>query len=1123
MSTKIAPSQTTTFIFEVTSTRSFSPFELHDKVSQRLFRTLTSIVHSHHINTRFGLKPWPLLHTCYSAYLPRSFTLRSLVEPPLTLYSIPFHSIPLHFTLAAMATTPSLTSPLDERANGYSSGDILSPKPIYPQVLYEQKIRRTNSLRRIIVKSDTDSLPSPDEDAIYNASPVESVEELHETKTPLQDYQSFDTPPTAPNNSPEPTVPTQSQLASIPRSISLPLSPKSPPLGNSQWPAPHLGTIVEHRGSMRSLRHTISAPRLRSSPERSPRFVKIQDSIHSIRPVRSYNQAWPTPNQLPGNSGQHQRSFSLNDLDCLQKLVKIDKASACTSVSCTSSEALQAVPGGPSYPVKPVDPPPARVPTPPGLPSFGTREAQVIRLIPDRERRQRPRLFPSWLVHSHDEGDHRVSDIANAAAVANTAPENQLSSPSEGLLKRLLAASGMARVVSPPVQNRNEQPRASLPAGIVATAETRILALAADGTAVRGKFGIRSSGHGIGQRDLSNHPLTRADRSSVIDEEVRQIEKVCAEMNRGSNSNQIQSLPDVPYASIDAELHRRLADAERRGSALHQGSNSHHEFLSPVSSRFALPPPASPYHHLPPLPVAQLSIQPSPIPPANSPMNLCTTLVDGMREPADYAARARDPIAGSRTYITQGERIRAEGRFDIEHDKELSKCRKGVAIFCLDNCGNDTLNKKSVYRIDPQWTHREDFVSRGDPQESLLIRQQAYRENQTRLPQSRRTTRSAARTADDANQAAIPAAAGAACATSIVCPVACAQMDGQSNPIVTPRMEEPVSYPPQLDGQACSRVEGPRPEWRPQDSKYHWWDCCCYPRRPDPQYDGPPSPRTQAVLDRRAGDRARGANPYKAEQVRMHRRFWNDIHDDPEIEGCRQFWFSFCLCCCDYSKREHKSVNRAMAPEFLVTRPQIVGHMYGTAEVYPKEWMPRSEFHPAGRPVFQLDEISGSRPVETGVEKQPPSSTRPPQLDGPSDAGLAEETRMRSPPQLDGQSASKQDSLEMHPPPSPMTQAALDRKAADEAAGKNPYNAEAKRLRRKWGKDVHDDQEMTKAKKFFHLINITPFGYSKKEHVSVERAMAPEILETMPSSGGAGGAAGAACGAGAGCGAGGGC
>lgn len=442
-----------------------------------------------------------------------------------------------------------LTVPLDDRSNGASPTNILSPSAsplIYPHST-GKTIRRIDSVRRIGVSSESDSLE--DANGIYNASPVDSEIDLPDTNTSPSQYDSKEV------FSPQPIRPAD---GSISRSISLPLSPRSPPLGHSQWPAPHLDTILEHHSTLRSLRRPSSGPRLRLSPEMIPKLVKIKNSIHSIRPTRGIQRP-------PGADTGHQRSFSLNDLDCIEDCVRHhQERSACTSASCTSSEALDAVAEGPSYPIKPVNAPPDRAPTPPGLPKFGSRDAQVIRLLPAKQR-QRPRLFPSWLVHSPDESEARSIEAPTQvmSPTSTSIPEDQVASPSESLLRRILAATGMSRHVSAPSQDQNESPRVSLPSGVFTTAEPGILAMADDGTAVRGRFGNRASGHGVGSRDITNHPLLRMGQISTVEEEVRQIDKACEELNRGPEPAHLQRLPTVPYASIDAELHRRLSDAER--------------------------------------------------------------------------------------------------------------------------------------------------------------------------------------------------------------------------------------------------------------------------------------------------------------------------------------------------------------------------------------------------------------------------------------------------------------------------------------------------------------------------------------------------------------------------------
>ncbi|RMZ85191.1 hypothetical protein DV738_g286, partial [Chaetothyriales sp. CBS 135597] len=460
------------------------------------------------------------------------------------------------FNMTAVATALPLASPLDERTN--APDEFLSPHPVYPLLLHRHRGRAQPM--GMVFKSDSDSLPSTG-DEIYDASPVNSDEVQGENSPSIRGADDkIDSEPVS--------------FALAQTGLSrLPSRRMSPPLGHSQWPAPLLDTIVECHGSLYSLQRSASAPGPRHSPD-------IQESFE------------------PRHSRREQRPLSLSDLDDVGKPDSQHRDSTFNSRTSTSWEALQQAQLGPSYPVKPVNPPVPRMATPPGLPSFGTREAQVIRLIPDRSRR-RCRLFSPWLGQNSDESDERRPRPVVA--------EMQEHTTSETVLRRLLGASGMSRVVSIPPGGQTGQARARLPRGVVVTSEFRALTMADDGTAVRGRFGNRHSGHGIGSRGINHHPLARVvNRWSTIDDEVRQIDKACAEMDRMANANHLEQLPNVPDGSLDAELDRRLRQTDDAG-------------LSPASSPRIGPRLDSP-----------------PIPPANSPANMAGLVGDRMREPRDY-------------------------------------------------------------------------------------------------------------------------------------------------------------------------------------------------------------------------------------------------------------------------------------------------------------------------------------------------------------------------------------------------------------------------------------------------------------------------------------------------------
>lgn len=121
-------------------------------------------------------------------------------------------------------------------------------------------------------------------------------------------------------------------------------------------------------------------------------------------------------------------------------------------------------------PVQPMYPPPIRSPTPPGLPSFGTQEALFCA---SRFAIESPTPGPST------SGDGRGNSY-----------DSSLSGSYSEALRRLFGFTAL------------ESRPARLPLHAIARAE--------DGTAVRGRFPIRQSGHGMDlSRPLDSHPFHR--------------------------------------------------------------------------------------------------------------------------------------------------------------------------------------------------------------------------------------------------------------------------------------------------------------------------------------------------------------------------------------------------------------------------------------------------------------------------------------------------------------------------------------------------------------------------------------------------------------------------------------
>ncbi|KAK5207020.1 hypothetical protein LTR41_007087 [Exophiala xenobiotica] len=433
-----------------------------------------------------------------------------------------------------------LGSPLNQITNEDASNR--SP-PGSHQENPQKSVRRTKSrrsLRRQLVSSDS----IPEDDSIYNAERVPSSEDVSQEE--------------------EATVGNTRQAAPV---LSRPLSSRSPKeasISHSRWQSPQLNTIIE-QNSVNSLRTSRSLPRLKASPERTSHIVQPQTSIHSIHPKQV--APWPLRPALPSVHLYRRRSLSMPDLGCISEPSGTKEQSPHSS---SSNDALEVPAAYPTYPNKPINPPPYRVPTPPGLPSFGTEEATEYRL------RQEPPLRRIWnriWQHSHEESDEPQTASPQSLSSQSLA-SNQPSSPPGEVFRRTLAMIGMARVVSPPPAS-SAGPRAPLPSGVYTMNTPGVLARADDGTYMRGRFGPRASGHGVGGRHLDSHPLAR---SSGTEEEIRQIDKACdrpdmesamsQSIENGSRGQAVLSSPSEQGSLNVSQLERfrQRFPTEERGS-----------------------------------------------------------------------------------------------------------------------------------------------------------------------------------------------------------------------------------------------------------------------------------------------------------------------------------------------------------------------------------------------------------------------------------------------------------------------------------------------------------------------------------------------------------------------------
>lgn len=185
----------------------------------------------------------------------------------------------------------------------------------------------------------------------------------------------------------------------------------------------------------------------------------------------------------------HCRSLSLNDLDCGRATVDTPHPRAHHSSPTSASDQSYVAITQLIYPLSPCYPPMARSTTPPGLPSFRTREAQELRLIP-----------PGHL--------ERIGQLLQRLFKSSPVTREATQDPPAEALRRTMG-------YNIPTATPSRPDRVSLPRGVRRGSGTGALAIAADGSQVRGRWGNRASGHGVGNRTIDIHPLARVEKVST--------------------------------------------------------------------------------------------------------------------------------------------------------------------------------------------------------------------------------------------------------------------------------------------------------------------------------------------------------------------------------------------------------------------------------------------------------------------------------------------------------------------------------------------------------------------------------------------------------------------------------
>jgi hypothetical protein len=407
-----------------------------------------------------------------------------------------------------------MASVLHDRTN--SDSPILQPS---------KTIRRVQSSRLSRFNLDSDDTFPSEHSSIYDAPFVVSDENGDHEGEIISPLDLQKSPACLP---PSPSLENLDQLADLPASHTIQMQ-EAISTSHSNWPTMQLETITEQR-SISTLQTSVSLPRLNTQAIQHFSIDAELDNNASTTQRPSYRHPDWSATKTPFN----RRSFSENDASCLHLPTWKGKSppyKEYQSDSSSSSEELfrtRCLAIWPPYPLKPRYPPVERLPTPPGLPAFGTQEAVELlqvpgtRSAPARHTQGRPSTRPGLPA--------TVTEEVPLPPITPTLRPIDRSNSTKGksITRRII--HGFCRSSSRELRGV-EARRVSLPVGFVARAD--------DGTLVRGRFGARNSGHGVGARPgrqsvgLEGHPFHRlAPAERTLEEEVREIDKACEATER---------------------------------------------------------------------------------------------------------------------------------------------------------------------------------------------------------------------------------------------------------------------------------------------------------------------------------------------------------------------------------------------------------------------------------------------------------------------------------------------------------------------------------------------------------------------------------------------------------------
>ncbi|KAL9115203.1 MAG: hypothetical protein Q9227_000997 [Pyrenula ochraceoflavens] len=408
--------------------------------------------------------------------------------------------------------------PLEDQTNesdGRRSKEELCNHTLKPS----RSLRRTDSIQFGRSSFDSSSTPSSGDSSIYNA-PIVVVEEVPADSGEderLEEAFKRVPPFLMTIGAPEDEDSTSPNKIRAPT----PTPTHTPTRSRSNWPRTPLETITEQR-SISTLGRTASARNLQTKeskisalrsalkehgsslenlPHQSPTPLNSKSSPGSPASLLS-------PPMLKGQPS-HRRSLSLNDLDCLffhfsclptssghacdKSLTKSSSSTSTTTLTpfISSNLYLCGIFSHPASPVQPTLPPPTRSKTPPGLPSFGSREARNYFLGDPMMRTAGARMMAR---RRRMEGNYNNNDHLAQGQQGGDQDQNEQHHNDKSLsfFRRwwFLSTAQLGTRDSPTSSAVSPATRAPLPPGVLLRAD--------DGTLVRGRFGARVSGHGVG-------------------------------------------------------------------------------------------------------------------------------------------------------------------------------------------------------------------------------------------------------------------------------------------------------------------------------------------------------------------------------------------------------------------------------------------------------------------------------------------------------------------------------------------------------------------------------------------------------------------------------------------------